>query len=75
MHWNVGFFWYLNCSAYGACVPLVCGRFIDMAETLCQKRALAAFRLDPEKWGGWFCCALSSRICLMLLFPKQGENA
>ncbi|KAL3696132.1 hypothetical protein R1sor_010208 [Riccia sorocarpa] len=25
--------------------------FIDMAETLCQKRALAAFRLDPEKWG------------------------
>ena len=25
--------------------------FIDMAETLCQKRALAAFHLDPEKWG------------------------
>ncbi|VVB09847.1 unnamed protein product [Arabis nemorensis] len=25
--------------------------FIDMAETLCQKRALEAFRLDPEKWG------------------------
>jgi glycine hydroxymethyltransferase len=25
--------------------------FIDMAEKLCQKRALAAFRLDPEKWG------------------------
>jgi glycine hydroxymethyltransferase len=25
--------------------------FIDMAERLCQKRALAAFRLDPEKWG------------------------
>ena len=23
-----------------------------MAETLCQKRALAAFNLDPEKWGG-----------------------
>ena len=23
-----------------------------MAETLCQKRALEAFRLDPEKWGG-----------------------
>ena len=22
-----------------------------MAETLCQKRALEAFRLDPEKWG------------------------
>ncbi|XP_060192653.1 serine hydroxymethyltransferase, mitochondrial-like [Lycium barbarum] len=25
--------------------------FIDMAETLCQKRALQAFRLDPAKWG------------------------
>lgn len=25
--------------------------FIDMAETLCQKRALEAFRLDPAKWG------------------------
>ena len=27
-------------------------RYIDMAESLCQKRALEAFRLDPEKWGG-----------------------
>jgi glycine hydroxymethyltransferase len=26
--------------------------FIDMAERLCQKRALEAFRLDPAKWGG-----------------------
>jgi len=25
--------------------------FIDMAESLCQKRALEAFHLDPEKWG------------------------
>lgn len=25
--------------------------FIDMAERLCQKRALEAFRLDPEQWG------------------------
>ncbi|XP_023543258.1 serine hydroxymethyltransferase, mitochondrial-like isoform X1 [Cucurbita pepo subsp. pepo] len=25
--------------------------YIDMAESLCQKRALEAFRLDPEKWG------------------------
>ncbi|XP_037494970.1 serine hydroxymethyltransferase, mitochondrial, partial [Jatropha curcas] len=25
--------------------------YIDMAETLCQKRALEAFQLDPEKWG------------------------
>lgn len=23
-----------------------------MAESLCQKRALEAFRLDPAKWGG-----------------------
>ncbi|KAJ8769346.1 hypothetical protein K2173_002550 [Erythroxylum novogranatense] len=26
-------------------------RYIDMAESLCQKRALEAFRLDPAKWG------------------------
>ncbi|KAH1053361.1 hypothetical protein GLYMA_08G274400v4 [Glycine max] len=26
-------------------------QYIDMAETLCQKRALEAFRLDPAKWG------------------------
>ncbi|KAL7190796.1 hypothetical protein ACSBR2_022972 [Camellia fascicularis] len=25
--------------------------YIDMAESLCQKRALEAFRLDPSKWG------------------------
>lgn len=25
--------------------------FIDMAESLCQKRALEAFHLDPTKWG------------------------
>jgi len=25
--------------------------YIDMVETICQKRALEAFRLDPEKWG------------------------
>jgi glycine hydroxymethyltransferase len=25
--------------------------FIDIAERLCQKRALEAFRLDPAKWG------------------------
>ena len=25
--------------------------FIDMAESLCQQRALAAFRLSPEQWG------------------------
>ncbi|KAJ7958885.1 Serine hydroxymethyltransferase [Quillaja saponaria] len=25
--------------------------YIDMAETLCQRRALEAFQLDPEKWG------------------------
>ncbi|CAL5366535.1 unnamed protein product [Camellia sinensis] len=25
--------------------------YIDMTESLCQKRALVAFRLDPAKWG------------------------
>ncbi|KAL8515810.1 hypothetical protein ACS0TY_014490 [Phlomoides rotata] len=33
-------------SAYDSSI-----RCIDMAETLCQKRALEAFRLDPAKWG------------------------
>ncbi|KAF5740126.1 serine hydroxymethyltransferase 2 mitochondrial [Tripterygium wilfordii] len=27
--------------------------YIDMAESLCQKRALEAFQLDPAKWGGY----------------------
>lgn len=34
-------------------------RYIDMAETLCQKRALEAFRLDPAKWGGKYVLLLS----------------
>ena len=25
--------------------------YIDELETLCQKRALDAFRIDPKKWG------------------------
>lgn len=25
--------------------------FIDKSETLCQKRALDLYGLDPEKWG------------------------
>jgi hypothetical protein len=33
-------------------------RYIDMAERLCQKRALEAFRLDTEKWGGKILCTL-----------------
>lgn len=26
-------------------------RYIDQVERLCQKRALAAFNLNPEEWG------------------------
>lgn len=38
-------------------------RYIDMAETLCQKRALEAFRLDPAKWGGnKFCSIMFHRL-------------
>lgn len=29
-------------------------RYIDVAESLRQKPALEAFRLDPTKWGGKF---------------------
>ncbi|KAK4410111.1 Serine hydroxymethyltransferase, mitochondrial [Sesamum angolense] len=32
-------------------MQVLVNRYIDMAETLCQKRALEAFRLDPAKWG------------------------
>ncbi|ONM25163.1 Tubulin gamma-2 chain [Zea mays] len=35
----------------GLCFCVLGRRFIDMAESLCQKRALEAFRLDPTKWG------------------------
>ena len=38
--------WFWDCVYYSGF------RYIDMAETLCQKRALEAFRLDPAKWGG-----------------------
>jgi len=43
-------------------VCILLTRYIDMAETLCQKRALEAFQLDPSKWGGvlitYFRCEL-----------------
>lgn len=39
--WNI-----YHVSFIGLC------RYIDMAERLCQKRALEAFKLDPTKWGG-----------------------
>lgn len=41
-------------------LALLARRYIDMAETLCQKRALEAFNLDPEKWGG--------KILMMVIF-------
>lgn len=36
---------YPNARYYGG------NEFIDQAELLCQKRALEAYNLDPEKWG------------------------
>lgn len=33
------------------CRYYVGNEFIDKIELLCQKRALEAFSLDPEKWG------------------------
>jgi hypothetical protein len=46
-------------------------RYIDMAETLCQKRALEAFNLDPEKWGGKnvVCINVSFYVCLAMFCP------
>jgi len=42
------------CYGLISCVFCICNliRYIDMAETLCQKRALEAFGLDPTQWGG-----------------------
>lgn len=42
-----------------------------MAESLCQKRALEAFRLDPKKWGGsmhlfnYFCLLRNPTLGMM----------
>ncbi|CAK9177714.1 unnamed protein product, partial [Ilex paraguariensis] len=45
-------------KALAGCLPflavLFAGKilwYIDMAESMCQKCALEAFRLDPAKWG------------------------
>ena len=38
-----------------------------MAETLCQKRALEAFRLDPAKWGGKCIMISASEMKLLSL--------
>lgn len=47
-----------------SCLMISCfvSRYIDMAESLCQKRALEAFGLDPSKWGGIMCIILDSYI-------------
>lgn len=39
------FLLYLNCRYYGG------AEVVDQIELLCQKRALEAFDLNPEKWG------------------------
>lgn len=41
-----------------------------MAESLCQKRALEAFRLDPAKWGGMRIFVLQSSF----IKPRAGEG-
>lgn len=41
-----------------------------MAETLCQKRALEAFRLDPEKWGGKY-YLMSCSVLFFFFLSKQ----
>lgn len=46
-------------------------RYIDMAESLCQKRALEAFRLDPTKWGGNVIIASSCAFYLFLNFANS----
>lgn len=33
-----------------------------MAESLCQKRALEAFQLDPSKWGGMLITCFSCEL-------------
>lgn len=50
-------------------------RYIDMAERLCQKRALETFQLDPEKWGGkqFNICIVLSRISIPLRIKIRGQ--
>lgn len=59
----------------GLCFCVLGRRFIDMAESLCQKRALEAFRLDPTKWGGKILCSLAAISimlpCRMFLFCEH----
>ncbi|KAG6438045.1 hypothetical protein SASPL_102978 [Salvia splendens] len=42
---------YYGGNEYVDSYPLDSEWYIDMAERLCQKRALETFQLDPEKWG------------------------
>ncbi|KAK4793719.1 hypothetical protein SAY86_024154 [Trapa natans] len=48
-------------------------QFIDEIETLCQQRALAAFSLDPEKWGvnvqPYSCTSANFAVYTGLLLP------
>jgi hypothetical protein len=45
VRWLTGVGWGGSPRYYGG------NEFIDQSESLCQKRALEAFRLDPAKWG------------------------
>ncbi|KAL0432642.1 UNVERIFIED_CONTAM: Serine hydroxymethyltransferase, mitochondrial [Sesamum latifolium] len=45
--------------------------YIDMAETLCQKRALETFKLDPEKWGVTFWIPSNFQVYTALLKPHE----
>ncbi|XP_031484334.1 serine hydroxymethyltransferase 7-like [Nymphaea colorata] len=50
-------------------------QYIDQIELLCQKRALAAFHLDPEKWGvnvqPYSCTSANFAVYTGLLLPKD----
>ncbi|CAA6657831.1 unnamed protein product [Spirodela intermedia] len=45
--------------------------YIDMAETLCQKRALEVFRLDPAKWGPLSGSPANFHVYTALLKPHE----
>ncbi|PWZ41301.1 Serine hydroxymethyltransferase 1, mitochondrial [Zea mays] len=56
----------------------IISRFIDMAESLCQKRALEAFRLDPAKWGVkilYSLAAISIMLPCLNVQPLSGSPA
>ena len=58
-------FVFLLCLQHSVEYFILSNRYIDMAESLCQKRELEAFQLDPSKWGGTYEFYSDALLCLI----------